>query len=724
MAIRPRFSGGIGAWAKAQKVPITSTQNTTYSGEKYDFDRFPVVASLMFGFFEHPTARELFVAKSVQTAFTTVAFFACAWQLTEGDPGNIIYVMHTRDAARDKMKDVMNPIFSAIPALRTGERLNLVGADAESTAEAMRFSGGTLYVGGGQSASILTSTPARIVLLDEAERHAFMGKSTTFELARGRMTGANDGKLVAFSKPEQMSTWSMDARTGQWKVEPRLLSLMDAEWVSGDQREFHCPCPHCQAWHPIHWENIHYRHLNEALPGMKQALWNWDRFEKEVYWQCPTCAGRVHEGPEKHAMILAGSRAPLDQCWPPAPLEHRREKGAKPRAEPHKWSATVSALTDIAFSYITWGKLAIRWINAQGDSTKIVNFINEVLGKPERPLAAEDTTIEHLRKLIPSTPPRPNSQDPLPWKYRQEDGTPTFQIPLLAAQLGGQFDHDTLTWGPVRDQSLRCDLCIGMTVDRQSGKKDESGYLPYRVRAYHYDGRSFLLDQGSFPYHEQGDFTALVEYMQSAQFRTLDDQWFGIDVVWIDLGGDDVPDAYDLCYDYGEGNVPRLEGVRGIGIGANGRMPVESEGKNLWIGTRKDSPKPVHYWKSNGQYWEKYLYETVIQRFTPARHRPWAPALYFPIDIEEDYLRGLCAMRVVDVPIRKGDPRSPTRPMYEKKTTSHVNDPGDLEKMGCQMHHHYRLQHLRRGLQTEESFDPMEDAEPTPESTGKDYLLK
>ncbi len=225
--------------------------------------------------------------------------------------------------------------------------------------------------------------------------------------------------------------------------------------------------------------------------------------------------------------------------------------------------------------------------------------------------------------------------------------------------------------------------------------------------------------------------------MRNTTFRTLDDVSFGIDLVWMDLGGEDVPDAYDFCYDYGDGHEPRVEGCRGIGYDGTGQMPRESDGENIWAGQRKNSlDKPVMYWKTNAQYWEKYLYETTIQRFTPARHRPWAPAIYFPLDIEEDYLRGLCAMHVVDVPIRKTDPRSPTRPMYVKKSSAHVNDPGDLEKIARQQAHWYRLRHLKRGLQVEEPLEPEEGegtvkdsltvapAEADTERKVRDYLLK
>jgi hypothetical protein len=262
-----------------------------------------------------------------------------------------------------------------------------------------------------------------------------------------------------------------------------------------------------------------------------------------------------------------------------------------------------------------------------------------------------------------------------------------------------------------------------MVVDRQTGKQGESGYLPYAVRAFHYNGTSFLLDQGTFPYHEVGNFDAVVDYMENTLFTTLDHHRFSIDIVWMDLGGEDTSAAYDFCYDYGDGHLPRVEGVRGIGHGADGRMERASDGQNIWAGTRKGLTKLCNYWKINAQEWEKTLYETLLQRFTPTRHRPWAPAFYFPQDIEEDYLRQLCAMHVIDVPLRKTDPRSPIIPMYVKKSTTLVNDGGDHHKYFAAMNHWYRLQHLKRtpGLQPEDST-----AEETSDTIPKvrEYLLK
>lgn len=678
--VRPRFRGGIADWVKAQKVRITATQNKTYAGEIYDFDRFPVASTLVFGFFADRQARELIVQKPVQTALTACAFFAVAWTLVEGGGGNVIYVMHGRDDARNKVKSDIKPIFGQIQGLTNPDDK----VDPETGSMELRYGRGTFMVGGGQSASTLTSTAAGTVLLDEAALHRIIAGKTTHDLARERLTGADEGKLMSFSKPEREAVFTPDEKTGRMKYEPHELTVMDAEFLSGDQREFHCPCPHCGTWQSIQWEAIRYSHLNEALPGAA-PIWAWDRFESEVYWECPTCQGQVHEGREKREMILAGAAAAREpggmaRCWPPAPANQRRAAGMYPRAQPAKWSATISSLTDIAFSSLTWGKLAIQWINAQGDPTKLVAFITGRLGKPEPHMRSGDTTLDHLRKLIPA----PESRDPIPWRMRHDDGTLTCRIPILSTAM----DY------------------VGMCSDLQKDR------LKYGVRAFGKDGRSYLLDYGALT-----DENEVPGYLDQMVFHTLDDVPFRIFKTYIDVGHR-FNEVLDLCWE----QHPRIEGIKGDGT---------QFGKGtMWVGKRLNSDKPMCYHFMDAQYWERHLYYHRIQNYDPRRHSTIAPAMYFPVDISDDYLRELTAMKEVREipPGGRGMPK-----IYFKKVHSAMeNDFGDIEKYFCGMDYNLGIRHPHNGgpgpvpgLQPLDPGGEGEAAEP-PEAgrAVREYVLK
>ena len=185
MPVLPEIPG-IAEWLKAQKLELTADQNSTYAGEIFDPDRFPVVSRLVFKYFETPSAFELFCIKPVPSTYTTHVWFALCHTFIYR-PCTAILVMHTRQEVRKKKKDTYAPIIAAIPELDGSERDD----GTETTAEEFRFSRSTLYVGGGQSASVLTSTAANIVVLDECEQHKTVGDTTTISLARGWITAGN-----------------------------------------------------------------------------------------------------------------------------------------------------------------------------------------------------------------------------------------------------------------------------------------------------------------------------------------------------------------------------------------------------------------------------------------------------------------------------------------------------------------------------------------------------
>jgi len=595
----PRVVPPIAEWVKSQRVVIKAKENATYKGQCYDFDRFPAVGRLIFAFFEDPSARELFWLKHVQTAVTTAAFFAVAHCLVY-DPGNIIYVMDTRDKAREKLRDNLKPIFAQIPQLDRAEET----ADTESTSTALRFDGGVLYIGGGHSTAALNSTPATVVVLDEAERHKIVSGTTTISLGRDRLTGAENSKLIAFSKPEQ------EARFENGKYVLEEGTILHSEYLSGDQRKYFCACIHCGRSHELLWENIRFHHCNESLPGSEKPIWNKARILAETYYQCPHCDGKIREGEEKHRFILSG-------VWTPTKEGHSG-----------RWSAHISALTDIAFDSLAWPRLALRWIDAQGDPGKLRAFFNAILGLPEPRMRSVHTTQQHLLRLIPP----PGSNDPPRWRLRHTDGTFNRTIPLLASQID----------------------FIGMACDVQQS------CIKFVVRAFMKDGRSLLLDYGRLP-----DLPDIRLYLDETLFSTLDGDGsvYRVYRCYVDTGYRTY-DVYDLCL-----SDPRIDGIRGEGVEA--RYKGDGEAWLLPCNTRTGQGLYVIYIAAS--HWERYLGIECIQRYEVGRHRPNAPAGHLPEDIGDDYLHEMTGMHEVWDSKRN-------RSRWEKLNSQTVVDYWDCEK--------------------------------------------
>jgi hypothetical protein len=144
---------------------------------------------------------------------------------------------------------------------------------------------------------------------------------------------------------------------------------------------------------------------------------------------------------------------------------------------------------------------------------------------------------------------------------------------------------------------------------------------------------------------------------------------------------------------------PLVEGVRGGGDDATGRT-FRQDAAWVWETKRpNEQVRPVAYWEFNSQEFENHLYVERIQYFDPKRYNKRAPALYFPVDIEDEELRELTAMVCVDVPVRRGS--FVTRRRWVKRNSTMCNDGGDLEKMFCVMDWIHGGRSWGAGLQAE-----------------------
>lgn len=647
---RPREVPGIEEWLINKGIRITADANTTYQGEIYDPRRCPVVARLVFKFFETPGVYELFGLKPVQSMFTTLVFFA-AMHMFIFRPRTGIMAMHTRQEMRKKKKDTFKPVVDQIPELSAHLDSGTGKNRDESTAEEFRFRESNLYAGGGQSNAVLTSTAAGLVILDECEQHGTVDGTSTISLARGRITGGDEWrKIIGFSKPRKEARFDKDENTGALTYIPEEGTYLHAEYLSGNQLRYECPCPDCGVFTEPHFRHLVFSHCNAALPGQPP---DYDRelIMREVYWQCPHCVpvtdedkalhprrGRVHEGEEKRRWVLAGR-------WIETPLEERKRKDKYPRPEPGRWSFRFTALTDIAFDSLHWGNIVRRFLDAQGDPGKLTAFNNEIMAEPEPLVKVSDTTLDHLKRLIPN-----GTRHPV-YRLRDSHGLPVRTVPCLQKQL-----H-----------------YIGMAVDSQLHT------LKWSVRAHYHDGTAPLLDRGTF--NRTSDFRELTAYIDTQRWECEDGgPARGIYRCYVDVGGEgsNFYDVLDLSVAH-----PRVQGIKGEGE----RAGLTDKGV-VWKAVGYTKSLPVEYWTVAAGYWERRLYEECIQKFPdPYRHRVWAPALLLPEDIDDDYLREFTHVRLV---LDKGKPRWVKVPLTAK------NDWADCDRMHLVMDYNLRLKFLLR----------------------------
>jgi phage terminase large subunit GpA-like protein len=156
------------------------------------------------------------------------------------DPGPILLIQPTIKLAESWMEERFDPIVRDTPVIK-----ELVAdkksRDAGNTKEKKMFQGGYIAAIGANSPTDLASRPIKILLCDEIDKYPkSAGKEgDPIKLASERTDTFWDAKVVHVCSP----TISGDSR-------------IEDEYLAGDQRIFHVPCPHCDHEQEMKWKNV------------------------------------------------------------------------------------------------------------------------------------------------------------------------------------------------------------------------------------------------------------------------------------------------------------------------------------------------------------------------------------------------------------------------------------------------------------------------------------
>jgi phage terminase large subunit GpA-like protein len=202
-----------------------------------------------------------------------------------------------------------------------------------------------------------------LVIIDELDKHLPMpGKhANTIDLGRDRIKKVSEGKLIAGGTP---AAW--DGETNQ-------------NFLTGTREELHVPCPHCAQLQPIHWERIRFDHCKDL-----EGRYDYDRVLAETYLECELCHQPIRE--EHKPALMAGSR------W----VAHNDGTDDWKRF-PGRVSLWISDLYS-QDPQTSWGRLAVKWLDAQKSPSKLLNFFNETLGRPQKDAKTEISKSD-LHKL-------------------------------------------------------------------------------------------------------------------------------------------------------------------------------------------------------------------------------------------------------------------------------------------------------------------------------------
>jgi phage terminase large subunit GpA-like protein len=324
----------VSEFAAAEMVVTTGP----LAGTRWSNDFAPYQVGIMDAFHE-PRVEIVVVMGSSQWGKTAIAVNMVAYHIKH-DPCTIQVVEPTVDPmAKDFGRNRLEPAIAASPAL-----FNVVGTkrakDSANTVLQKSFKGGSLTIGGANSAASLAARSTRLLVLDEIDRYPpeLPGEGSTIAIAIKRTTSyRNRRRILMLSSPTLEG------------------APIHAWFQQGDQRRWYVPCPSCGTFHPFEWSNVRWIDNDPATARL----------------HCPACDYAIDEA-QRVAILKHGK-------WV---AEHPEDRVDKSIVSYHIWEAysPLSSLREIVTTF-----LRARAAQKAGDRSELHTWENTTLGEPVEP---------------------------------------------------------------------------------------------------------------------------------------------------------------------------------------------------------------------------------------------------------------------------------------------------------------------------------------------------
>ncbi len=288
--------------------------------------------------FHEPGVEVAVVMGSSQWGKTACAVNIVAYHVAH-DPCPILVVEPTVDPmAKDFARNRLEPVIAASPRLRDCVSKRRA-KDSSNTILAKTFRGGSLAIGGANSAASLASRSTRLLVLDEVDRYPseLPGEGSTISIAMKR--------TAAYRRRRRVFMPSSPTVAG---------GTIHTWYLRGDRRRYFVPCPSCGHRHPYEWANV-----------------RWQRDDpRTARIHCPSC-GHGMDDAERVAVLTCGEWVPTNP-----------ERTDSTVVSFHLWEA-YSPFASLA--EIVAGFLRARELQKAGDKAEMHTWQNTTLGEPVEP---------------------------------------------------------------------------------------------------------------------------------------------------------------------------------------------------------------------------------------------------------------------------------------------------------------------------------------------------
>ncbi|RJX35656.1 MAG: phage terminase large subunit family protein [Desulfarculus sp.] len=161
------------------------------------------------------------------------------------DPCPMLIVQDTLPSARDFSQSRLAPMIEETPCLRA-KVAEPKGRDPDNTLLRKTYAGGQISLASAQSPGDLSGRPRRVVLADELGRYEDTREGDPVALMRRRTSNFWNRKLGFLSSPADKGT-----------------CRIEGQFLEGDRRRFHVPCPHCGREQVLRHPNVVWDKLED-----------------------------------------------------------------------------------------------------------------------------------------------------------------------------------------------------------------------------------------------------------------------------------------------------------------------------------------------------------------------------------------------------------------------------------------------------------------------------
>jgi len=319
---KPRKRLTVSAWSDRHRV--LTGKSAQVSGQ-WRTGRMPHTEEPMDMLSLHSPAYKVVCMFPIQMAKTEMGLNFIGYTIDHA-PAPMLSVQPTLELRDRYVLQRINPLLESTECI--ADKFSVKSRrDASNSRDLKDFPGGMLVLGGANSASSLSSMPIKNVVADEVDKfpHDLGGEGDPLGLIEGRQSNFSRSKILVISSPTMKDA-----------------SLIEAEYLSGDQRKRFLPCPHCSEYIELKWKQLQWT----AIDGVV----------KEVWYVCEHCGSEIEEH-EKATMLAAGK-------WI-----------AQKKAAPYP-SYNINALYSPRGIGRTWTDLVYQKLAAQGDPIKEKRFAN------------------------------------------------------------------------------------------------------------------------------------------------------------------------------------------------------------------------------------------------------------------------------------------------------------------------------------------------------------